>query len=170
MHFAPGRHHGDPAAGVLQLAHVAGPRQVLEVFLGLAFEQLGLHGQLQGGAAEEVAGEGGDVFATVRHARDVDADHVEAVEQVLTEFTRMHQGFQVLVGGRDDAHIHLDRRMPAHTVELAVSQHAQQASLGIGRHVADLIEEQRAAVRLFKASATQVGCPGERAFFMAEQL
>ncbi len=170
MHFAPGRHHRDPAAGVLQLAHVAWPWQVLQVFLGLAFQKLRLDRQLQGGAAEEVAGEGGDIFAAVRHAGDVDANHVEAMEQVLTELARMHQGFQVLVSRGDDAHINLDRCVTAHAVELAVRQYAQQASLGVGRHIADLIEEQRAAIRLFKASATQVGGAGERAFLMAEQL
>jgi hypothetical protein len=41
----------------------------------------------------------------------------------------------------------------ADAVELALRQHAQQARLQIGRHVADLVEEQRAAVGLLEAAA-----------------
>ena len=37
---------------------------------------------------------------------------------------------------------------PADAGELALLQHAQQAGLGVERHVADLVEEQRAAARL----------------------
>ena len=121
-------------------------------------------------AAEEVAGQGRDVFAAVRQARDVDADDVQAVEQVFAELARLHQGFEVLVGGGDDAHVDLDRCVPADTVELAVGQHTQQAGLRIGRHVTDFIQKQGAAVGLLKAPAAQVGCAGKRAFFVAEQL
>ncbi|MCY1439044.1 hypothetical protein D9M71_552630 [compost metagenome] len=123
MHFATRSHHRDPAAGVLQLTHVAGPRQVLQVFLGFAFQQLRLDCQFLGSAAEEVLGQGRDIFAAIRQARDMDADHVEAMEQVLTEFPGMHQGFQILVSRGDDAHIDLHRHVTADAVELAVGQY-----------------------------------------------
>ncbi|MNV80050.1 hypothetical protein D3C71_1736290 [compost metagenome] len=60
--------------------------------------------------------------------------------------------------------------MTANAVELAISQHPQQASLGVSRHVTDFVEEQRAAIGLFETPATQVRRPGERAFFVAEQF
>ncbi|MNF80821.1 hypothetical protein D3C84_630740 [compost metagenome] len=170
MHFAPGRHHRNPAAGVFQLAHVARPWQVLQVFLGFRLEQFRLHRQLLGGAAEEMLGQGRNVFATIRQPWNVDADHVQAVEQVLSELARVHQGFQVLVGGGDDAHVHLDRYMAADPVELTIGQYAQQPGLRVGGHIADLVEKQRAAIGLFEAPAAQVGSTGERAFFVAEQL
>ena len=40
----------------------------------------------------------------------------------------------------------------------------------ISRHVADLVQEQRAAFRLFEATATQALRAGERAALMAEKL
>ena len=170
MYFATRCHHRDPAASVLQLAHIARPRQVFQVLLGLGLEQFGLHGQLLRSAAEEMPGQGRDIFATVRQARDMDADHVQAVKQVFTKLAGLHQGFQVLVRGGDDANIDLDRHVPANPVELAIGQHPQQAGLGVGRHVADFIEEQSAAIGLFKTAAAQVRSAGESAFFMAEQL
>ncbi|MCY1350908.1 hypothetical protein D9M69_371540 [compost metagenome] len=111
-----------------------------------------------------------DVLAAVGQAWDVDADDVQAMEQVLAEFALAHQVFQVLVGGGDDPHVDLHRRVPADPVELAVGQHAQQAGLGVGRHVADLVEEQGAAVGLLEASAALRGGTGEGALLVAEQF
>ncbi len=60
--------------------------------------------------------------------------------------------------------------MAADPVELAIGQHAQQAGLGVGRHVADLIEEQGAAVGLLEAAAALIGRTGEGTFLVTEQL
>ncbi|MNT13414.1 hypothetical protein D3C72_1483840 [compost metagenome] len=117
-----------------------------------------------------MAGEGGDILAAVGQPWNVDANHVQAVEQVLAELAGLYQRLQVLVGGGDDAHIDLDRHVAAHAIELAIGQHPQQAGLGVGGHVADLVEEQGAAVGLLEAPPAQVGGAGEGAFFMAEQL
>jgi hypothetical protein len=49
-------------------------------------------------------------------------------------------------------------------------EHAQQLYLHVGRHVADLVEEERAAMGVLEAAALLVDGAGERALFMAEQL
>ena len=115
-------------------------------------------------------GECRDVLAAIGQARNVDADDVQAVEQVFAELAGLHQGFQVLVRGGNDAHVDPHRRVAADPVELAIGQHAQQAGLGVGRHVADLVEKQGAAVGLLEAAAALVGRTGESAFLVAEQL
>jgi hypothetical protein len=74
------------------------------------------------------------------------------------------------VGGGDHAHVDADRRLTAHAIELALSQHTQQPRLQRGRHVADLIEKQRAAVGLLEAAAAQTVGAGEGALLVAEQL
>ncbi len=74
------------------------------------------------------------------------------------------------MGGGDDAHVDLDRYVAAHAIELAIGQYPQQAGLGVGRHVADFVEEQGAAVGLLEAAPAQVGGAGESALFMTEQL
>ena len=59
---------------------------------------------------------------------------------------------------------------PPYPVEFTVSQHAQQSGLGFRRHVADLVEKQGAAVRLFEATlATAVGA-GECTLLVSEQF
>lgn len=72
--------------------------------------------------------------------------------------------------GGDDADIRLDRLAAADRGELALLQHAQQACLRLGRHVADLIEEQRAAGGLLEPADAAVERAGEGAALMAEQF
>ncbi len=143
---------------------------MLQVFLGFRLEHLGFHRELLRGAGEEVLGECRDVLAAIGQAGNVDADDVQAVEQVLAELARLHQGFQVLMRRGDDAHVDPHRRVAADAVEFAIGQHAQQAGLRIGRHVADLVEKQGAAVGLLEAAAALIGRTGEGAFLVAEQL
>ena len=69
--------------------------------------------------------------------RQVYADHVQAVEQILAELAFLHPQLQVLVRGGDDAYVDLHRRIAADPVELAVRQHPQQARLHVERHIAD---------------------------------
>ncbi|MPM62402.1 hypothetical protein SDC9_109273 [bioreactor metagenome] len=60
--------------------------------------------------------------------------------------------------------------MSAHAVEMAVRQHPQQTRLQVKRHVADFVEEQRAALGLLEAATALRLRAGERAAFMAEQF
>jgi uncharacterized protein YoaH (UPF0181 family) len=64
----------------------------------------------------------------------------------------------------------LERLVAAHAVELPVRQHAQQPRLQVERHVADLVEEERAAVGLLEAAAAHGLRAGEGAALVAEQL
>ena len=107
-------------AHVLQLAHVAWEvkgRQALQRRLA---DALGVHPQLLGAARQEEAGQHGDVLAALAQRRQAQADHVQAVKEVFAEDAVAHPLFQVLVGGRDDTHIGLERLVPAHPVELPV--------------------------------------------------
>ncbi len=74
---------------------------------------------------QEEARQLGNVFAAVGEFGDMDADNVEAMEQVFAETVVCDQGFQILVGGSDNADIHLYRCVAAHAIELTVSQYAQ---------------------------------------------
>ncbi|GBF30915.1 hypothetical protein MnTg04_00866 [bacterium MnTg04] len=92
------------------------------------------------------------------------------MKQVFPERSLFDQARQVLVGRRQHPNIHFDRLLPAHPVKLPLGQHPQQASLQRGRHVADFVEEQSTAIRLFETAVMLPRRPGKRAFFMAEQL
>jgi hypothetical protein len=74
------------------------------------------------------------------------------------------------VGRGDHAHVDADEFAPAHAEELSFRQHTQQACLQGQWHVADLVEEQSAAVGLFEATHVAFLGTGERPRFVAEQL
>ena len=80
------------------------------------------------------------------------------------------QNPQILVGGGDDADIGLDRRAAADRRVFALLQHAQQTGLRLHRHVADLVEEQRAALGLFEAAGGALVGAGEGPLLVAEQF
>ncbi len=101
--------------------------------------------------------------------RNGDRKDVEAVEQVLAEPAALDQFDQVLVGRRDQADVDLDRTAGADRVDLAVLQRAQQLHLRVQRQLADLVEEQRAAVRLDELAGVLFGRAGEGALLVAEQ-
>ena len=112
----------------------------------------------------------GDVLDALAQRRQPQRHDVEAEEQILAEQALLDQHAQILVGGGDDAHIGLDRRAAADGRVFALLQHAQQPRLRLHRHVADLVEEQRAALGLLEAAgAARVGA-GEGALLVAEQL
>src|SRR5258708_9307157 len=60
--------------------------------------------------------------------------------------------------------------MAADPVESSIGQYAQQPRLQLGRHVADLIQEQGAAFGLFEATSPQSLCPCEGATLVTAEL
>ena len=90
--------------------------------------------------------------------------------QVFAEQAFAHPVLQILMGGGDHAHVGFHRLMSADAVEMPVRQDAQQPGLQIERHVADFIEEQRAALGLLETAAAHGLRAGEGAALMAEQF
>ena len=96
---------------------------------------------------EKMSCEERDVLGSLAECRNPERHDVEAIEEVRTKSARLDLLFEGLVGGRDHAHVDLDRRAAADAFELTLLQHPQQLRLHRGRHVADLVEKQRAAMR-----------------------
>ena len=90
--------------------------------------------------------------------------------EILAERALLHQLVEVAVGGHDHAHVHGDGAVAADALHLPLFQDAQQLGLHHQRHVADFVQEQRAAVGLFEFAQVPGGGAGERALLMAEQL
>ena len=96
-------------------------------------------------AMQDGVGQLGDVFAALAQRRHAQLDHVDAVVEVFAELRLRHQVGEVLVRGRQDAHV--DRRLAllADGPHGLFLDHAQQLHLHVQRQVGDLVEEQRAA-------------------------
>jgi hypothetical protein len=92
------------------------------------------------------------------------------VQQVFAEQVLLDPGLEVLVRGRDHSHVHLHRQLAANAIELAFGEHAQQARLQLWRHVADFVQEQRAAVGLLETAATQLVGAREGTLLVTEQF
>ena len=95
---------------------------------------------------------------------------VEPVVEVLAELARRLLRVEVAMRRRDHAHVDRNRLRRAHRPHLAFLQHAQQLHLQRQRHVADLVEEQRAAVGRLEQALVRLHGAGERAARVAEQL
>ena len=88
---------------------------------------------------------------------------IDAMIQILAERALLHQLVEVAMRGHDHAHIHRNGAVAAHALHLPLFQHAQQLGLHHQRHVADLIQKQRAVVGLLELADVPRGRAGERA-------
>src|SRR5262249_36767310 len=68
------------------------------------------------------------------------------------------------------ADVELHRRRAAESLDLTRLQNAEQLALELQRHVADLVEEKRAALCLFEFAEVASGGAGERAALVAKEL
>ncbi len=97
-------------------------------------------------------------------------ENAQAVEEVLAEPPLGDLAFEVAVGGGDDAHVHLALDGGADRADLPLLQRAQQLRLDGQRHLADLVEEQGAAVGQLEEPFLVLVRAGERAALVPEQL
>ena len=120
--------------------------------------------------ASSVSTRSGHVLAALAERRERDRDDAEAVEEILAEASLGDEPRQVGVRGRDDAHVGVLRLDRAHGQELALLQDAQELRLGLDRHRADLVEEDRALVGGLEQALLVGDRAGERAAHVAEEV
>src|SRR5204862_4620046 len=111
-----------------------------------------------------------DIRASLTKGLQLDANHVDAVEQIGAKPASANLGLEIPRRGRDDADIHRAGRVVSHATHLALLQRAQELHLQWHRQLADLVEEQRAAVGFLEQSTATVDRPRECTARMSEQL
>src|SRR5262249_16189989 len=122
------------------------------------------------GLRKEVPLQRQDVLGPLAQRRNRDRDDVEPIEEVLAELALFHHRLERAVRGGDDPDVDLDVPRAADTLEHAFLQAAEQLRLTVRRHLADLIEEQRAAIGELHQPLLPPARVGEGAFLVAEQL
>ena len=146
------RHDDDALDDIAELADVPGP------FVGLQRDHrigrdLGRgHTAIGGVMRDEMRDQRRDILTPFGEWRDLNRDDVESVIEILAETAFRNLVRQVTRGRRDDADIDLDDACTADASEALVGEHAQDAGLRRDRHVGDLVEKQRPAMRLFEQS------------------
>src|SRR5216117_4194925 len=153
-----------------QLAHVAPPLVPDAGAQRLAGERLRVAAEARGGLSQEVVDEQRDVLAPLGERRDGELDDAQAIVEVLAEAAGAYGALEVLVGGRDEAYVDPDRQVAAHALELLLLDGAQELRLRLERHVAHLVEEERAAVGRLELPLAPRDGARERALLVAEEL
>ena len=154
---------------VFELPDVSRPAIALHPVHGVRIELLARQPFLLD-EGEEVPGKIRDVLDALAQGRQAQGHHVEAKEQILAEEALLDQDPQVLVGGSDDPHVGLDGNAAADGGVFALLEDAQKAGLRLHGHVADLVEEQRAAFRLLETAGIARGRAREGSLLVAEQI
>ena len=119
---------------------------------------------------EKMGDQRGDVPRTLAHRGQLDRQDLQSMEEIRPERPLPHHRFEVAVGGGDDAQADGCFLIFTDAEHAALLEHPQHFGLQRRIELADLIEEQDAAVRRAnEAFAVAIGA-GERAAAMAEQL
>ena len=156
--------------GVLQLADVPWPGVLDELVLGRGVESRDRLLVLRGVALEELPAQGQNILAALTQGRQVDVDGVDAVEEVFAEAPLGHHAEQVAVRRRDQPDVDLARRVAAHADDLPALDGRQQLRLQVRREVADLVQEERSAVRDLELPGAVGPRVGEGPLDVAEEL
>ena len=110
---------------------------------------------------EIVVGERRDLDAPLAQRRHVEADDVQAVEEVFAEPALRDERVEVDVGGGDHAHVRLDRLHFANRMHLVRVEEPKQLRLDFERRLADFVEEQRATASGANHAREVLGGAGE---------
>ena len=105
--LALGEEHA-AAHHITQLAQVTVPTLFLHPLQGIGRDAPHVLAQFFIGLTDEERGQLVEVLKTVAKRRHLNGKFIDAVEQVLTETAFLDGLLQVFVGGRQDAHIHLN--------------------------------------------------------------
>src|SRR5262249_26057000 len=119
---------------------------------------------------DEVSGEQREVLLALAQRRQLDRHHLEAEVEVLAKLPLGDRRLQVAVRRRQQADVDLDWLVGADAVDLLVLQDTQQLRLQRQRHVANLVQEQRAAAGVLEAPFAHALGAREAAWLVAEQL
>ena len=111
-----------------------------------------------------------NILTAVAQSRQMDGNDIQSVREVLPERSFLHHEPKIGAGCRNNPHVDFDRSIAAESIKLPFLNDAQQLDLQGSRHVADLIEEDRAAVGLFKFADPGLDGTRKGAFDVTKQL
>ncbi len=166
---APGE-DGGPLNDVLQFPDVAGPAVVLEGLESLRREPADILPDAAGVLGEKVERQGLDVLAPLPQGGEGDGDDVEPVVEVFPEAPGLDLLGKILVGCGHEADVDAFRGGGPHGDELSLLDDPQELCLDRGGDVADLVQEQGAAVGLLQEPLLGGDGAGEGTAHVAEEL
>src|SRR5262245_10075434 len=153
-----------------QLADVARPSPSLHGLERLVRDHLDAPPHPLGESIHEVAHELRDVFRALAQRWQVEREDVQPIVAVVAEAVVVDYSEEIAVARRDHTNVHLDGPRAAETLEFLLLEDPQKLRLELEGNVADLVEEERPAVRHLEAAELLSDRPGERAALVTEEL
>jgi hypothetical protein len=152
----------------LQFADVAWPRVTTEPVHRFRGDLSHVPSQFPAEATQVIIHKHRQVLATFTQRRQADREDAQSIVQIGPELSLLGKCFQITIRSYDDADICLDGFVPADSFESLILEQPKDFPLRGQRHVANLIQEDRAAVALLKlADAAAIGA-GEGALLVPE--
>ena len=111
-----------------------------------------------------------NIFAAFGERGHFEWKDIQAVKQILPESSFLDLLAQIAVRGGYDPHIHLDDSLSTKPLDLSLLNHAQKIRLHVERKLTDFVQEDRAAIPLFKQSFLLSDSARESTSFIAEQF
>src|ERR1043166_4563054 len=155
---------------VLELAYVALPGVAHEQLQNLTIDAQHSTGQLRVQLTDEVVHEQRNILQTFAKRRQGYVDDVQAIEEIAAEPPGLDCRGEISVGARDDTAVDLDRLDAAESPHLLVLDPAEELHLKVHRHLADLVQEDRAMIRGSEQAGTRLHGAGEGALHVPEEL
>ena len=97
-------------------------------------------------------------------------ENVQAVVEIRTEIAARYLRPEIIVGCREHSHIDLDGDVAPDSLELTLLKHTEKGELGLGRKLADFIEEDGPAVGRLESPTAQLSRSCESAPLVPEEL
>ena len=141
---------------VFELAHIAGPVIGRQRGHRRGRDRLNAFVQAARIFVHKVPHEEGNVVASLAQRRDHDGEDVQPVIEVAAKVFRGDHLRQVHVRGGDQAGIGMHGPGASQPLEGALLEHPQQLGLQLEGQIADLVEQQRAAMRQLEAADAAV--------------
>src|SRR5579862_7454493 len=123
-----------------------------------------------GRALDEIFRHRNDLARTIAQRGHANLDDIEAIVEVLAKALLAHELLEVLVGRRDNTRVDLDSIGATDALEGFLLQKSEQLDLQRERQIANLVEEDRAAIRRFQPPRLIFDRAGKRAAHVPEQL
>src|SRR5437870_7104605 len=155
---------------VLALTHVARPPVGVQGGQRLGRKPLDSLVEPSVVAPDEMIDEQRDVLDALAQRRHHDRHYVEPVVEIFAEGAAADGLLEVRVRRGDEAHVDLDRPGAADPLDLALLEYPQELGLELGPQGADLVEEERAALRELELAKLALVGAGERTLLVAEQV
>ena len=154
---------------IRELTNIAGPAVVDQSLRGARAESPP-DAFLPTDRVEKMLNQQGDVRPPLAQRRQVDADHIQTIEEIRSKDALSHQVLEVRIRGADDPRIDRKAVPSADRSNDSFLQGTQELALHVFRHVADLVKEEHSLVRRGEQALTIFVGPGEGALYMPEEL